>query len=94
MVANAGAASWALLSTARGDPSIAIPIVSAGGSATIVGALVYLVRQLVNGNLVARDVDRAEADLATLVREGQAREAAAYQREQDLRAIIFRQRGQ
>lgn len=65
------------------DPSTIAPWVSAGGSVTAVGGIVYIARLLATGRLVARDPAEVEKRLQTLVDEVSAVAEEGHQREVD-----------
>lgn len=63
-----------------GQVDVIAPFVQAGGTVSAVGALVYTVRQLVNGNLVARPVAEVQTEMAALLH-------GSFKREEQLATI-------
>ena len=70
------------------DPGSPASWVTGAGAFSAAGALIYIVRQMVDGRLVARNTAQVEADLAQLAKDALAREAAADKREGQLQALI------
>lgn len=83
-MAAAAASVAALVAQAGGgggEVNAIAPFVQTGGTVTAVGALVYAVRQLVNGNLVAKPVAEVQTEVTAVVH-------AAFQREDRLAARL------
>lgn len=89
----------ALFAQAAGGDGIGAvaPLVQSTALTATVGALVYLARQMVNGNLVAKPVAQVQTETAALVKAGFQRErdladcaAAAQKREEALSLMLDR----
>lgn len=89
-------AIFAQVGTGGGADTLA-PIVQTGGTTVVIGALVYMARQMIAGNLVAKPIAEVQSEMAALVQASFKREERfadvldmAHQREQALANMVDR----
>lgn len=85
--AHAVAAIGALAATGAASAS-AGDVISAGGSVSAAGALIYIVKKMTDGQLVARDPARVESQYATLAEENADLAEEAHRREDRLHQLL------
>lgn len=71
-----------LLAAASENPASFGDLLTAGGSISAAGALIYIVRKMTDGQLVARDPARVEGQLVDLLEESNRLLAASQKREE------------
>lgn len=81
------AASVVTLAAAGAANASAGDLISAGGSVSAAGALIYIVKKMTDGMLVARDPARVEAQVASLAEENARLVEEAHRREERLHQV-------
>ena len=70
-----------VIAAAAGNPATLGELISAGGSVSAAGALIYIVKKMTDGQLVARDPARVEQQVVDLAEAAQRALAEAHRRE-------------
>lgn len=83
-----GVGALAATEPVAGDPSMLAPYISGGGAAAAVSGLLYVLKKLLDGSLIPRQVRDVEAELSAAIVAAGQREAAMMKVVEDSNSLM------